>query len=240
MSMHIAAKAKQSLLQVDSNASSHIKRHSESMSHSHEVATAAQMRGTCSHHCIGCVSAAAVAAFSDCNIWHSRLRVFDIVRRTHGICPDVLGSDVFASEYSALLARRLLESSSFDIEDELKKVSTIMRKLLTSAAASVAAMTRFVGRVVESAFRRTGLQRLRRDDQGHSGVVSTSVYHASYAATSQDSRRLHTQVSQTGGVVASIPMSCKVPHTPHLSLQTHPTLTCTHASRFVVRFRLVV
>jgi hypothetical protein len=31
-------------------------------------------------------------------------------------------ADIFASEYSALLARRLLEKTTFDIEDELKKV----------------------------------------------------------------------------------------------------------------------
>ena len=31
-------------------------------------------------------------------------------------------TDIFASEYSALLARRLLEKTTFDIEDELKKV----------------------------------------------------------------------------------------------------------------------
>ena len=31
-------------------------------------------------------------------------------------------ADLFASEYSALLARRLLEKTTFDIEDELKKV----------------------------------------------------------------------------------------------------------------------
>ncbi len=61
---------------------------------------------------------------------------------------------------------------------------------------------------------------MRRHDQGHAGCPTHQALHTSYLSqrrttpnltNAQDSRRLHMQVSLSGGAgAAAIPMSCKV------------------------------
>jgi hypothetical protein len=102
---------------------------------SHEVAAAAEMRGAGGHHCLCRVPAASVAAFADRNIWNCRSR--DLNAPAVIWTPRVTRlADIFASEYSALLARRLLEKTTFDIEDELKKVVVMTLVIFPSITGS--------------------------------------------------------------------------------------------------------
>lgn len=99
------------------------------------MAAAAEMRWTGSHHCLGRVPAASVAAFSDRNFWNCRSR--DVNAPAVSWTGRVTRlADIFASEYSALLARRLLEKTTFDIEDELKKVVVVTLVNLPSITCS--------------------------------------------------------------------------------------------------------
>jgi hypothetical protein len=79
--------------------------------------------------CAGPAAITASAASPPPQLLHSLIAIFgttgDAALVAHRSCIITRLVDIFASEYSALLARRLLEKSTFDIEDELKKVPVL-------------------------------------------------------------------------------------------------------------------